>query len=164
MSLHNILLAQIAEKFITAQCRLGLVESCTGGGLAATLTSQAGASQFFDGALVTYSNALKMRAVYVRETTLQTDGAVSEACAKEMANGGLVALNVDCCLAITGIAGPQGGTPEKPVGTVWLSLAVRHVGINAWHHCFEGDRQAIQDQAIAEALRLLLEVSLKRGT
>jgi nicotinamide-nucleotide amidase len=157
-------MAQIAHKFVASQCRLGVIESCTGGGLGAVLTSLPGASQFFEGGIIAYSNTLKSRAVYVRESTLQADGAVSENCVKEMANGGLVALNVDCCLAITGIAGPDGGSAEKPVGTVWLSMAVRHLSIEAWQYCFAGDRQAIQEQAVDEALRLLSAVSLKRGT
>lgn len=157
------LLIQIAENFKQSKGRLAVVESCTGGGLGAALTSLSGSSTWFEGGMITYSNAAKMRHVYVRESTLAEQGAVSEACVKEMANGGMVAFGVDCCISISGVAGPDGGSPEKPVGTVWFGLAVRHKSIEAFQHQFEGDRDQVRQSAVLEALRILSKVSLRRA-
>lgn len=159
---HQALLLQIAETFNTAGGKLGVVESCTGGGLGAALTSIAGSSDWFEGGLITYSNKVKMKSVYVRESTLELHGAVSEECVKEMANGGMIALGVDCCLSVSGIAGPGGGSASKPVGTVWFGLAVRHKSIEAFHHVFDGDRENVRMQAIQVGLAILSKVSLKK--
>ncbi|MCQ8894852.1 CinA family protein [Limnobacter humi] len=158
----NTELEAIAQRFREARAKLGVVESCTGGGLGHAITSLAGSSDFFEGGLITYSNTVKMKSVYVRESTLEAHGAVSEECVKEMANGGLVALGVDCCLSISGIAGPGGASPEKPVGTVWFGLAVRHKSIEAFHRVFEGDRAAVRAQAVQTGLEILAKVSLKK--
>ncbi|HEX4844230.1 MAG TPA: CinA family protein [Limnobacter sp.] len=160
---HDELLQQIAQVFNTSKAKLAVVESCTGGGLGQAITAMAGASDFFEGGLITYSNRVKAKSVYVRESTLETHGAVSEECVKEMANGGLVAMGVDCCLSISGIAGPGGGSPEKPVGTVWFGLAVRHKSIEAYHRVFDGDRAAVRAQAVQTGLELLASVSLKKA-
>jgi PncC family amidohydrolase len=157
------LLLQIAELFRASGGKLGVVESCTGGGLGAALTSIAGSSDWFEGGLITYSNRVKMKSVYVRESTLELHGAVSEECVKEMANGGLIALGLDCCLSVSGIAGPGGGSPAKPVGTVWFGLAVRHKSIEAFHRVFEGDRESVRNQAVQEGLAILSKVSLKKA-
>lgn len=157
------LLLLIADTFKQSNSKLAVVESCTGGGLGAAITSVPGSSAWFEGGMITYSNAAKMRHVYVRESTLQEQGAVSEACVKEMANGGMVALGVDCCLSISGVAGPDGGSPEKPVGTVWFGLAVRHKSIEAFKYQFEGDRSQVRQSAVLEALRILSKVSLRRA-
>jgi nicotinamide-nucleotide amidase len=154
---------QIAALFKAAKGRLGVVESCTGGGLGHVLTSVPGSSEWFEGGLITYSNRVKMKSVYVRESTLEQQGAVSEDCAKEMANGGMIALGVDCCLSITGIAGPEGGSPEKPVGTVWFGLAVRHRSIEAFCCQFDGDRAEVRTRAIQEGLAILAKVSLRKA-
>lgn len=156
------LLNRIADVFREAKAKLAVVESCTGGGLGAAITSLPGASDFFEGGVITYSNTVKMKSVYVRESTLQQHGAVSEECVKEMANGGLVALNTDCCLSISGVAGPGGGSPDKPVGTVWFGLAVRHKSIEAFQCHFEGDRDQVRGQAVLKALDIISKVSLKK--
>jgi len=140
-----------------------VVESCTGGGLGSALTSLPGSSDWFEGGLITYSNKVKMKSVYVRESTLEQHGAVSEECVKEMANGGMIALGVDCCLSVSGIAGPGGGSAGKPVGTVWFGLAVRHKSIEAFHHVFDGDREAVRQQAVQAGLTILSKVSLKKA-
>ncbi|MCR2746384.1 CinA family protein [Limnobacter parvus] len=160
---NQALLIQIAESFTSAGAKLGVVESCTGGGLGAALTSIAGSSEWFEGGLITYSNKVKMKSVYVRESTLDQHGAVSEECVKEMANGGMIALGLDCCLSVSGIAGPGGGSPGKPVGTVWFGLAVRHKSIEAFHHVFEGDRNSVREQAVQVGLSILSKVSLKKA-
>lgn len=160
---NQALLIQIADLFNAAGGKVGVVESCTGGGVGAALTSVAGSSDWFEGGLITYSNKVKMKSVYVRESTLEQHGAVSEECVKEMANGGMIALGVDCCLSVSGIAGPGGGSPGKPVGTVWFGLAVRHKSIEAFHHVFEGDRNAVREQAVQVGLSILSKVSLKKA-
>lgn len=160
---HQPLLLQIADLFKQSGSKLGVVESCTGGGLGAALTQLEGASQWFEGGLIAYSNKVKMKSVYVRESTLEQHGAVSEECVKEMANGGMVALGVDCCLSVSGVAGPGGGSQQKPVGTVWFGLAVRYKSIEAFHHVFEGDREAVRQQAVQVGLTILSKVSLKKA-
>lgn len=164
MSISNqALLLEISKRFIAAGAKLGVVESCTGGAIGAALTSIAGSSEWFEGGLITYSNRVKTKSVYVRESTLDQHGAVSEECVKEMANGGMIALGVDCCLSVSGIAGPGGGSADKPVGTVWFGLAVRHKSIEAHHFVFVGDRESVRAQAVQEGLTILSNVSLKKA-
>jgi nicotinamide-nucleotide amidase len=157
------LLQKIAVLFRQSGAKLGVVESCTGGELGAALTKIAGSSDWFEGGLIAYSNKVKMKSVYVRQLTLEQYGAVSEDCVKEMANGGMIALDVDCCLAVSGIAGPSGGSSNKPVGTVWFGLAVRHKSIEAFHYIFNGNREEIRHQAVQEGLTILSRVSLKKA-
>ena len=121
---------KVAENILSQGGKLCVVESCTGGGLGNTLTALPGSSEWFLGGFITYANQAKMKHVYVRESTLEQDGAVSEPCVKEMANGGMIAMEADVCLSISGIAGPDGGSEDKPVGTVWFAWAVRD-GSNA---------------------------------
>ena len=160
---NQALLQQIADLFNASGGKLGVVESCTGGAIGAALTSIAGSSDWFEGGLITYSNRVKSKSVYVRESTLDQHGAVSEECVKEMANGGMIALGVDCCLSVSGIAGPGGGSVDKPVGTVWFGLAVRHQSIEAYHFVFAGDRESVRAQAVQEGLTILSNVSLKKA-
>ena len=101
---------------------LGTIESCTGGGIANAFIQKSGSSDFFQGGLVTYSNDLKVKLANVKQETLDSYGAVSEQTVKEMAEGGRKNLNVDYSIAVSGIAGPDGGTEEKPVGTVWIAV------------------------------------------
>lgn len=152
----------VANNLLGQSATLCVVESCTGGGLGAALTAKPGSSAWFSGGFITYSNEAKMKHVYVRESTLQESGAVSEDCVKEMANGGMIAMNTSCCVSISGVAGPDGGSDEKPVGTVWIGLAVRHKSIEAHHFILDGDRQRVREQAIEKALELLSTVSLKK--
>ncbi|TDE15531.1 competence/damage-inducible protein A [Dyadobacter psychrotolerans] len=105
------------------EATIGTAESCTGGFLAQRLTSLAGSSRYFEGSVVSYSNFLKMKLLGVQEETLETYGAVSEQTAREMAEGARKVLNTTYAISTTGIAGPDGGTPEKPVGTVWIACA-----------------------------------------
>ncbi len=101
---------------------IGTAESCTGGGIAQKLTAVSGSSAYFEGSIIAYSYTVKRNSLKVKETTLQTYGAVSEATVKEMVSGALDALGVDVALSVSGIMGPSGGTDEKPVGTVWLAV------------------------------------------
>lgn len=137
--------------------RIATAESCTAGWIAKALTDVPGSSQWFECGYVTYSDKAKMRDVGVCARTLATHGAVSEATVRQMAEGALRSSGAQLAVAVSGIAGPDGGTPAKPVGTVWFSVAaqgrrdpqcvVRH---------FSGDREAVRRQTVAHALRLAL--------
>lgn len=136
-------------------------ESCTAGWIAKALTDVPGSSQWVDSGYVTYSNAAKARDVGVSERTLAEDGAVSEATVREMANGAKRAAGVEMAIAVSGIAGPDGGTAEKPVGTVWFSIATpeaRGSGAVCDLRHFEGDRDQVRRQSVAHALRLALRL------
>lgn len=135
---------------------LAAAESCTGGWLAQSVTAIAGSSGWFDRGFVTYSNAAKMEMLAVPETTLERHGAVSEATARAMAQGALAHSLADWAVAITGIAGPSGGSSEKPVGTVCFAWAAKDGGCEAQTCRFDGDRAAIREQSVRHALRGLL--------
>jgi nicotinamide-nucleotide amidase len=134
--------------------RVALAESCTGGLLASLLTSVPGASAVLDLGVVAYANAMKERLLGVPAADLATHGAVSEPVARALAEGARRAGGADWGIGVTGIAGPSGGTPEKPVGTVHLALAGA-AGTSAAHRVYRGDRERIRRQAAYEALNLL---------
>jgi nicotinamide-nucleotide amidase len=115
----------IAKLALAYKIKIGTVESCTGGGVANAIISIPGSSEFFEGSLVTYSYDLKTKLANVQNETLNEYGAVSEEAVIEMANGGRENLNVDYCISISGIAGPGGGTEDKPVGTVWMAISTK---------------------------------------
>jgi nicotinamide-nucleotide amidase len=133
---------------------LATAESCTGGLIAAALTAIAGSSAVVTAGFVTYSNAAKMRMVGVREATLAAHGAVSEPVAREMAEGALAAADADIALSCTGIAGPGGATPGKPVGLVFVGCARRGGPTTVERHVFPGDRTAVRAATVAAALHL----------
>jgi nicotinamide-nucleotide amidase len=114
--------------------KIGFAESCTGGYMSHLITSVAGSSEYFEGTIVAYAYDLKEKLLNVSTETLNTEGAVSESCIKQMVKGALETLNVDVAVAVSGIAGPSGGTPEKPVGTIWLAVgdknSIKTVQIN----------------------------------
>ena len=129
-------------------------ESCTGGLLAGTLVSVPGVSDVFKECFVTYSNKAKRRHLDVSKSTLRKYGAVSAQTAKEMAKGGVFATDADVCVAITGLAGPDGATPEKPVGLVYIACYMNDkVQVEEFH--FKGNRQKIREQSVVQALDLL---------
>lgn len=135
---------------------LAAAESCTGGWVAQCITAIAGSSAWFERGFVTYSNAAKQEMLGVEAATLAAHGAVSEATAAAMAAGALRHSHADWALAITGIAGPDGGTPDKPVGTVCFGWAGRDAGVDTTTCHFTGDREAIRRQSVAFALNGLL--------
>jgi nicotinamide-nucleotide amidase len=141
--------------------RLATAESCTAGWIAKALTDVPGSSQWFDSGYVTYSNTGKMRDLGVSAHTLDEQGAVSEATVCEMASGALQRTGAELAIAVSGIAGPDGGTPEKPVGTVWFAVASSGergpAVVCEWRH-FEGDREQVRRQSVEHALRLALQV------
>jgi nicotinamide-nucleotide amidase len=130
---------------------LAAAESCTGGLLAKRVTALAGASDFFVGAVVSYANSVKIGQLSVSEADLDRYGAVSEPVACGMASGVAEELDADVGLGITGVAGPGGGTPEKPIGTVWIALSIRGV-VSARRHLFPGDRGEIRRRSVQAAL------------
>ena len=131
-------------------------ESCTGGWVGQCLTAIAGSSAWYDGGFITYSNTAKTRLLGVLENTLEQHGAVSEATARAMAEGAIARSGAHWSLAITGIAGPTGGSRKKPVGTVCFAWAQRDGGCVAETCRFEGAREAVRAQAVAHALTCVL--------
>ncbi|GBQ13932.1 CinA family protein [Swaminathania salitolerans] len=149
---------RVLDRLRASGDRLVTAESCTGGLIAATLTDIAGSSDCIEGGFVTYSNALKNTALAVSHLSLETNGAISEVVAVEMAFGALQATaDATIAVSVTGIAGPEGGTPDKPVGTVCIGL-VR--GTHTPYHeinRFEGDRAAIRKASCDRVFDLLLD-------
>ncbi len=140
---------------------LATVESCTGGWLAKTITDVAGSSQWFDCGFVTYSNQAKERLLGVAADTLAAQGAVSEATVREMVTGALARSRADWAVAISGVAGPGGGTPDKPVGYVCFVWGPRRAIVRRACLQLPGDRAGIRRQAVLFALRQLQESVLE---
>jgi nicotinamide-nucleotide amidase len=138
--------------------KLVTAESCTGGGLAYTITEVSGSSDWFERGYVTYSNKAKQELLGVKLATLNSFGAVSEQTAREMAEGALQHSEADVSVAITGIAGPTGGTPEKPVGTVWFGWVGMDGKINTAMQIFPGDRHAVRESSIRWILEKLINL------
>lgn len=144
----------VVERLIARSETLAVAESCTGGLLGGAVTSVAGSSAAFLGGFLTYSNELKASLLGVREDTLAVHGAVSEECALEMAVGARSKTGASWALSVTGIAGPEGGSAEKPVGLVWFGLAGAD-GVQAHKSLFHGDREAVRERSVVRALDLL---------
>jgi nicotinamide-nucleotide amidase len=154
---HQELVETLANRLIPRGLMLVTAESCTGGWLAQAITSAPGSSQWFERGFVTYSNASKHEVLGVKEETLARYGAVSGQSAEEMAAGALRHSHAQVSVAITGIAGPGGGSDEKPVGTVWIAWGREGDEVQAKLYCFTGDRHAIRGQAVTAALRGLID-------
>ena len=149
----------LIEKLTASNQTLSTVESCTGGLLFGYLTAIPGASAVLDRGFITYSNKAKQEMVGVTTDTLTAYGAVSQQTAEEMAKGGCQIARTDLSISLTGIAGPSGGSTEKPVGLVWIS-AFRKDGIQQTErHLFTGDRQQIRISACTHAISLLMRMS-----
>ncbi|MGB4466780.1 MAG: nicotinamide-nucleotide amidase [Azovibrio sp.] len=147
---------QLGERLLARGWMLATAESCTGGWVAQCLTAIAGSSAWFERGFVTYSNAAKMDMLGVAERLLEKHGAVSEPVARAMAQGAVAHSRAQWSLAITGIAGPTGGSAEKPVGMVCFAWASPDGGCTACTRYFDGDRAGIRRQAVAFALEGLL--------
>lgn len=156
-----LIVEQIAECLIKNNKRLAVAESCTGGWVAKVLTDMAGCSAWFDRGFVTYTNESKHEMLGVTESSLNTHGAVSETTVIEMALGALKMSHADYSLSISGIAGPGGGSTEKPVGLVWFSWAEKKDGkqhtLSSEQHVFDGDRDSVRRQAVMYTLKSLLK-------
>ena len=137
---------------------LATAESCTGGGIAAAITRIPGSAKWFDRGFVTYHNLAKHQMLGVRETTIHTHGAVSEPVARQMAAGALRRSQADIAVAVTGIAGPGGGTKDKPVGTVWFAWAAKGNPVQARMFRFKGDRYEVRRQTVAMALQGIIDL------
>jgi nicotinamide-nucleotide amidase len=157
------LIDEIAAQLLARDLRLITAESCTGGLIAATLTEVPGSSRWLEGGFVTYRLSAKTRMIGVRPATLAAFGAVSEPTAREMAEGALAASDANISVAVTGVAGPEGGDPATPVGTVWFGWGVKAPVprcIQTSRFELTGNRQAIRAAAVSialEGIRTLLD-------
>ncbi|HIV69400.1 MAG TPA: CinA family protein [Candidatus Aquabacterium excrementipullorum] len=153
------LVAELAQALPAQGWLLATAESCTGGLIAASCTDLAGSSAWFDRAVVSYSNEAKTELLGVDAALITAHGAVSEPVARAMAEGVLARSKAEVAVAVTGIAGPGGGSAEKPVGTVWLAWARRGEATRADKHVFAGDRNAVRWQTCEVALRGVLAMA-----
>ena len=151
------LAARVGECLQERGWRLATAESCTGGWVAKTITDIAGSSDWFERGFVTYSNASKQELLGVDARLIEKHGAVSAAVVRAMVAGALAHSHAGIALAVSGIAGPGGGSPEKPVGTVWFAWGRAGGGCVTRRECFAGDREAVRAQAVRTALLGLLE-------
>ena len=149
---------ELAEVLIKRKWVMATAESCTGGGISQEVTSINGSSAWFDRGFVTYSNEAKQEMLSVPLDVLEGFGAVSEECARAMVEGALAHSHADVAVSVTGIAGPGGGSEEKPVGTVCFGWAVRNQAARSTRLVFEGDRHDIRKQTILMALQGLLDL------
>ena len=154
-------ISQLVQDVVAEALRLnvtfGFAESCTGGLVSSQVTKLPGVSKVYNGSIVAYSNSLKERLLNVSVNDLKEYGAVSSEVAKAMAQGALPALGVNFAISLTGIAGPDGGSVEKPVGLVWFGYASHNAGSKSEKKIFSGTREQIQLQATHHALTLLKE-------
>jgi nicotinamide-nucleotide amidase len=151
------LAARVGEACVRGDLDIVTAESCTGGGVAEAITRIAGSSAWFDRGFVTYSNNAKEALIGVSHETLVTYGAVSEEVVREMAAGAMNHSTARVSVAITGIAGPGGATPGKPVGLVWFAWGIRGGEIQSREFRFAGDRQQVRRQAVEMALQGLID-------
>jgi len=150
-------LLQLLQILRQRNLQLGVAESCTGGLLAAQITAIAGVSDIFRGGVVAYANSVKQNVLMVPESLLIQHGAVSEPVVIAMAKGVAKLVQVDCAIAISGVAGPSGGTPQKPVGMVCIAAVGPGFERGVTQH-FQGDRKQIQTQSAVAGIALLLEL------
>ena len=154
-SLH--LVTQLATVVLEKHLKVCTAESCTGGLIAKSLTDIAGSSDWYERGFVTYSNQSKIEMIDVPDSVIEEYGAVSEAVASAMASGALRNSAADVSIAVTGVAGPAGGSADKPVGTVWIAVASENLLI-AKKHLFGGDREAIRIATMLTAIEMMLQL------
>lgn len=153
----EMLLEDIAQLAQRRSAVIATAESCTGGWVAQELTSIAGSSVWFDRGFVTYSNAAKEEMLGVSAEIIKNHGAVSEQVVRAMAEGVLAKSSASISVSISGVAGPGGGSAEKPVGTVWFAWAEAGQETEVQKYCFEGDRESVRKQAVRVALQGILK-------
>ncbi len=158
----EMLAAQVGELLHAQGLMLVTAESCTGGGVAQAVTDVAGSSEWFERGFITYSNESKREMLGVSQDALRLHGAVSEAVVREMVAGALQRSRAQVALAVSGIAGPTGGTPEKPVGTVWFAWGLRDGATHARLHHLTGNRAEVRAQSVRIALQGVHEVVRQR--
>jgi nicotinamide-nucleotide amidase len=150
--------SHLGEKLFARGWRVTTAESCTGGGIAAAITAIAGSSSWFEYGIVSYANSAKEKLLNVNPQTLLQHGAVSQAVVEEMIAGALALSGADIAVAVSGVAGPSGGTIEKPVGTVWFAWGLASGDIHSECFHFVGDRASVQSQAVVQGLSGLLKL------
>lgn len=153
------LVAQVAQALGSRGWRMATAESCTGGLIAARCTDRAGSSTWFERGFVTYSNEAKSELLGVEAQAIAREGAVSATVAQAMAQGALRHSHAQVAVAVTGIAGPGGAVPGKPVGTVWMGWAVQGEGVGSVLLQLDGDRAAIRNATVQAALRKVVELA-----
>jgi PncC family amidohydrolase len=149
------LAARLQERAIARGVTVATAESCTGGTIAASITAVSGSSEYFKGSVVSYANDVKHRVLGVPAEILENPGAVSEPCARAMVEGVRTLMDTDYAVSTTGIAGPLGGTPRKPVGLVYIGVASADHRL-VEEHVFPGDRAAVIEAAARRALEMLM--------
>ena len=155
MSLHHKFLSkELSDKFWKEELTLATAESCTAGNIAAIITAIPGSSRFYKGGIVAYNNDVKINLLGVNPQTLEEKGAVSEEAVIEMVKGAMKSMNSDCAVATSGVAGPTGGTPENPVGSVWIAAGMKDKIITLKVTGDEGRKRNIE-KATLNALQLL---------
>ena len=154
----DVLAAQVGGLLKAHGLMLATAESCTGGGVAQAITDVAGSSAWFERGFITYSNLAKQQMLGVSEATLMQHGAVSEAVVREMVAGALDNSAAQVALAVSGIAGPDGGTPDKPVGTVWFSWGIKNGAVHAQRHQLNGNRAEVRAQSVHIALQGVIDL------
>lgn len=154
----DMLAARVGEMLKSLGFMAVTAESCTGGGVAQAITDIPGSSEWFERGFVTYANSAKIEMLGVSAQTLRLHGAVSEATVRQMAEGAIAHSHAQIALAVSGIAGPGGGTAEKPVGTVWFAWSVRNGETHARRHLLSGNRTEIRAQSVRIALQGMLEI------
>jgi nicotinamide-nucleotide amidase len=150
--------SRVGECLLAKGLMVVTAESCTGGWVAQAITATAGCSRWFERGFITYSNTAKMELLGVQATTLECHGAVSEATVREMAEGALVRSHSQVAVAVSGVAGPGGGSLEKPVGTVCLAWAASDTATRSQRLQLHGNREAIRHQAVEAALQGILDI------
>lgn len=158
----DVLAAQVGGLLKAHGLMLVTAESCTGGGVAQAITEIAGSSSWFERGFVTYSNLSKQQMLGVEAATLEQYGAVSEAVVREMAGGALRYSAAQLALAVSGIAGPDGGTPDKPVGTVWFAWRIKNSVMHTQRHQLAGNRSEVRAQAERIALQGVIDLLNRR--
>ena len=159
----DIVAAQLGATLKSHGLMLATAESCTGGGVAQAITGVAGSSAWFERGFITYSNLSKQQMLGVRETTLSQHGAVSEMTVREMVAGALLHSAAQVALAVSGIAGPDGGTADKPVGTVWFAWGMAQGACVSRTHHLSGNRMQVREQAVHIALQGVVELLASRS-
>lgn len=150
-----MVIKDVASKLSVLGLTMSTVESCTGGAIATKCTDLPGSSKWFLGSIVTYSNEMKV-SLGVDRNAIESDGAVSQIVVEQMAEAGRQWCKSDWCIAVSGVAGPDGGSPEKPVGTVWFAWAGPGVSTSSVKY-FHGNRASIREQAVYFALQQLFD-------
>lgn len=149
---------KLGARLLMKNLRLATAESCTGGWIAKVLTDIAGSSEWFESAIVSYSNTAKKHFLKVPEGVLLDHGAVSDRTVIAMIHGLLLETPADAGISVSGIAGPGGGSEDKPVGTVWVAVGLRDQMVHTRKYAFQGDRNAVRLQTVEAALKNLLEL------